>query len=96
MAASRSDQSGSSGGSPKAARSASDIIGSSAPPVPTGLVDMSVRLSTRSGLWIAIHCAIAPPIERPTRCARSTPRWSRIASGSANRSSLLYPGLPSG
>ena len=32
--------------------------------------------STRSGLLIAIVWAIIPPIDAPTTCARSIPRWS--------------------
>ena len=32
--------------------------------------------STRSGCSIAIVWAIIPPIEAPTMCARSMPRWS--------------------
>ena len=49
----------------------------------------ATRQSVRT-LWrrysIAMRCAMPPPIDNPTRCARSTPKESRIRSGSVTRS----------
>jgi hypothetical protein len=46
--------------------------------------------STRSGRRIAIVWAIIPPIEVPTRWARSMPRWSRRPNVSFAMSSSRY------
>src|SRR3954452_12838511 len=49
---------------------------------------IEVNESTRSGNSIAIFCAIMPPIEDPTTCARSTPsaRSRSIPSHAMSRS----------
>ena len=46
--------------------------------------------STRSGDRIAIVWAIMPPIELPTTCARSIPRWSSSPKASAAMSLRRY------
>ena len=46
--------------------------------------------STRSGASIASVWAIMPPIEAPTTCVRSIPRWSSRPSVSAAMSSSRY------
>ncbi len=50
------------------------------------IIETSER--TRSGLRIAAVWAIIPPIEAPTRCADSIPRWSisPIVSAAISRS----------
>ena len=48
------------------------------------VVDMiEVKVRTRAGCSMAIVWAIIPPIEAPTMCADSMPRWSSSAMPSA-------------
>ena len=53
-----------------------------------GAVEISVRVAMRSGFSSAIVCATAPPSDRPTRCARSTPRESMSARTSPAKSDI--------
>ena len=73
-----------------AARSASAAAsGLCQPTVRRPVVDMMlVSDSTRRGCSIAIVCAIMPPIETPTTCAASMPRWSRRPRPSSARSAM--------
>ena len=45
---------------------------------------------TRFGWLAASTCAIIPPIDAPTRCARSICRWSSRALASSARSTSVY------
>ena len=47
------------------------------------VVMISVRLATRSGQWAAMCCAIMPPSEAPTTCARAMPSASSTPTASA-------------
>jgi hypothetical protein len=51
---------------------------------------MLVSERTRVGCSTAIVCAIMPPIDTPTRCADSRPRWSSSATASPARSDIVY------
>ena len=51
---------------------------------------IDVRLVTRSGNRAAITCAIMPPIDTPTTCARAMPRASRRPVTSFAMSSSVY------
>src|ERR687898_816125 len=51
---------------------------------------MLVSERTRVGCSTATVCAIMPPIDTPTRCADSRPRWSSSATASPARSDIVY------
>ena len=51
---------------------------------------IDVKLSTRSAYRAATTCAIMPPIDKPTTCARGTQNASSRPTVSAAMSSILY------
>ena len=74
-------------GRSSALRAAAEGFASAALPV----LDMiEVRLATRAGWPIATSCAIMPPIDAPTTCARAMPSASIRPTVSAAMSSSAY------
>jgi hypothetical protein len=84
-----SDQSGSVR-APNSACTSSDIDGRSpAPDGPAGLVAISVSDTTRPGCSSAASWASPPPIDNPTRCARSIANASSTPIRSSRRSEIV-------
>ncbi len=60
-----------------------------APTKRSPVVDMMEQaVANRAGWWITRAWVIMPPMEAPTTCARSMPRWARSAAASSAMSSM--------